>query len=52
MKKNLLFTSVGDMSRFYEYWIDYEKEMNYDIFVCYYGKLTTKPLKPFCKYYL
>jgi hypothetical protein len=50
MKKKLLFTSAGDISTFYNYWVD-NSLMEYDIFVCFYGKNKKNELKNYCKYY-
>jgi len=35
MKENVLFTSAGDNTNFYDLWCDDNRD--YDIFVCYYG---------------
>ena len=35
MKDNIIFTSAGDNTNFYNFW--YNNNRNYDIFVCYYG---------------
>jgi hypothetical protein len=35
MKENLLFTSAGDNTKFYDLWC--LEDRNYDIFICYYG---------------
>ena len=35
MKENVLFTSAGDNTSFYNLW--YKENRNYDIFICYYG---------------
>ena len=35
MKKNMLFTSAGDNTKFYKAWNGHN--MNYDIYVVYYG---------------
>lgn len=47
--KNLLFTSAGDKTNFFDYWCDDTK--NYDIVVCYYGDQLTKPYKNKCDFY-
>jgi hypothetical protein len=49
MKKNLLFTSAGDRSKFYDYWC--ENNRTYDIFLCYYGNSNDKPHKKYVDYY-
>ena len=36
MKENVLFTSTGDNTNFYDLWLSDNK--NYDIFICYYGE--------------
>jgi alpha-N-acetylglucosamine transferase len=38
MKKNLLFSSVGDRTKFFDLWCD--ENRNYDIIICYYGDIT------------
>jgi hypothetical protein len=48
--KCLLFTSAGKNAIIDKYWID--KERKYDIFLCYYGDETNKPLLPFTDYYV
>jgi len=48
--KNLLFTSAGDKTEFFNNWVDPNQE--YDIYVCYYGNKTDKPYEKYCKYYL
>lgn len=45
----LLFTSAGKNAIIDKYWIN--KERKYDIFLCYYGDETNKPLLPFVDYY-
>jgi hypothetical protein len=35
MKENVLFTSAGDNTSFYNLWC--KSDRNYDIFICYYG---------------
>lgn len=37
MPKNLLFSSVGDRSRFPEYWLDHADEREFDLWISYYG---------------
>jgi hypothetical protein len=46
----LLFTSAGKNAIIEKYWID--KDRKYDIFLCYYGDETNKPLLPFVDYYV
>ena len=47
--KCLLFTSAGKNAILDKYWIN--KERKYDIFLCYYGDETNKPLLHFVDYY-
>ena len=49
MTKNLLFSSVGDSSNFYNYWCDDNK--NYDIYICYYGNSLDSSYKKYSNYY-
>ncbi len=46
----LLFTSAGKNAIIDKYWID--KDRKYDIFLCYYGNETNKPLLTFTDYYV
>ena len=49
MKKNLLFTSAGDRTNFFNIWCEDNK--NYDIFLCYYGDSVNKVYKKYVDYY-
>lgn len=49
-KRNLLFTSAGDNTEFYKYWLD--KKRDYDIFVCYYGNNNQHPYLKYSDYYV
>jgi len=46
--KNLVFTSAGDNTNFYKYWLN--KERKYDLMVVYYGNKKNK-YKEFCEHY-
>jgi len=50
MKDNILFTSAGDNTTFYNLWCS--KNKNYDIFVCYYGDCKTDKYKEYSDFYL
>jgi hypothetical protein len=45
----LLFTSAGDRAIIDKYWVGADRK--YDIFLCYYGNKTDKPLLKFTDYY-
>jgi hypothetical protein len=47
--KNLLFTSAGDKTKFFDIWCDDNR--NYDIFLCYYGDSKDKLYKKYVDYY-
>ena len=49
MKKNLLFTSAGDNTNFYELWLDDIR--NYDICIYYYGNCNYDKYKEYSDYY-
>lgn len=49
MSKNVIFTSAGDKTNFYDYWCNDDK--NYDIIVCYYGDKQNRPYEKMCNFY-
>lgn len=49
MKRNLIFSSVGDNTTFHNNWIGNNK--NYDLFICYYGDSNDK-FKEYSDYYI
>jgi hypothetical protein len=50
MKENILFTSAGDNTNFYDLWCDHNRD--YDIFVCYYGDENNDKYKEYSDIYL
>jgi len=50
MKENVLFTSAGDNTNFFDLWC--EDSRNYDIFVCYYGDDEQDKYKEYSDVYL
>jgi len=49
MKKNLVFTSAGDVTEFYKLWFD--EHRNYDIYIYYYGNDNSNKYIEYCDYY-
>ena len=50
MKDNILFTSAGDNTNFYNLWCSNTR--NYDIFICYYGDSNYDKYKEHADFYL
>lgn len=50
MKENLLFTSAGDNTKFYDLWCS--EDRNYDIFICYYGDDVENKYQEYSDHYL
>jgi hypothetical protein len=50
MRENILFTSAGDNTSFYNLWCS--ENRNYDIFTCYYGDSKTDKYKDYSDFYL
>ncbi len=50
MKENVLFTSAGDNTKFYDLWC--QDDRNYDIFICYYGNDKADKYKEYGDFYL
>ena len=52
MRENILFTSAGDNTKFYDLWCTDNR--NYDIFICYYGDddTTTDKYKEYSDFYI
>ena len=49
-RKNILFSSVGDNTQFYNLWLDDNR--NYDIFLCYYGKEKINKYQEYSDFYI
>lgn len=50
MKENILFTSAGDNTNFFNLWCSDNR--SYDIFICYYGYMKTPRYKEYSDFYL
>lgn len=50
MKDNILFTSAGDNTNFYNLWCSDNR--NYDIFICYYGDDNSNKYEEYSDFYL